>query len=593
MRKQTQWRSRGAIVLIASLTIALLGWGLPRSALFEMNPDEGIELTKAILWRDGVPLYGGGMVNDQPPLFTAAIATLMGGVGEANVAALRWLPIMSSGVLLAALGGIVAADLGWMPAIGAVLILFNSEQFLRNSLTIAVGIPCLALGMVALSGLVRDRGRGQVRWLVVSGVAMGLALQTKLIVGLLAVPVGVLWWGGRRSPLSVRAFFRAGTIWLITVLVTMGCVILAFPSYNLDALLSPHLAAIELRNSAAMGLDLDRNGFGDLLLNAFNRDYAYYSLALIGTIWALRRTDRRVAYPLAWLAIDLIWLRNHYPIWDHYILFVAIPIAWLAAYGLAAGRAGWRSPRWGWRRGMAVLVTGLVIVAIAGETVQAIKHRPWNADAFVAACCDPDVAREYHTIEPWLQFYAPQTRWFLTDRPIYGVYAGLPVPPEIAVFSKKMLATGGINDASLTAVLRRDRPEQVAIGRFRQQLATYAQFTAILAENYIEDYSGSTLSYYHRRDLPPMPARTSGSEGRWESIVNLEGGGDRPDLFPIGRGERSLGPGSPPASDRGLDQGGGDRLDLGRGELERLTVGRSLPLGEGQGGDRLGAKHHL
>jgi hypothetical protein len=502
------------MVLIAGVTIALLGWVFPRAALFEMDPDEGIQLTKAILWRDGVPLYGGGMVNDQPPLFTATIATLMGVVGEGNVAALRWLPITASGVLLAALGGIVAETLGWVPAIAAVWILFTSEQYIRNSLTIALGIPCLALGMVALSGLVRDRGRGQVRWLVVSGVAMGLALQTKLIVGLLAVPVGVLWWGGRRSPLSVQTFFRAGTIWLITVLVTMGCVILAFPSYNLDALLSPHLAAIELRNSAAMGLDLDRNGFGELLLNAFNRDYAYYSLALIGTIWALRRTDRRVAYPLVWLVLDLLWLRNHYPIWDHYILLVAIPIAWLAAYGVAAGLTGWRSPRWGWRRGVAMLVTGLVIVAIAGETVRAIEQRPWDPAAFLADCCDADVAREYQIIAPLLQFYRPQTRWFLTDRPIYGVYAGLPVPPEIAVFSKKSLATGLINDASLTAVLQRDRPEQVAIGRFRKQLAAYPQFTATLAENYIEDYGGSTLSHYHRQDLTPVPAEILGSEQR-------------------------------------------------------------------------------
>lgn len=500
------------MALIAGVTIALLGWVLPRAALFEMDPDEGIQLTKAILWRDGVPLYGGGMVNDQPPLFTVAIATLMGIVGEGNVAAVRWLPIAASGILLAALGGIVAETLGWVPAIASVVILFNSEQYLRNSLTIAIGIPCLALGMVALYGLVRDRGRGQVGWLVASGMAMGLALQTKLLVGLLALPVGLLWWGWQRSPFSRRAFLRAGSVWLAAVLGTMGWVILAFPSYNLEALLRPHWAALELRNAAATGLDLDRNGFGELLLDSLNRDYAYYGLALIGTIWAVRRGDRRVAYPLAWLALDLIWLRNHYPIWDHYILLVAIPIAWLAAYGVAAGLRGWRSPHWGWRRGGALLATGLVIVAIASETVRAIEQRPWNAQAFLADCCDADVAREYQIIAPLLAFYGDQTRWFLTDRPIYGVYAGLRVPPEIAVFSKKSLATGLINDASLTALLQRDRPEQVAIGRFRKQLAAYPQFTATLTANYIEDYDGSTLSHYHRRDLPPVPAQRPGSK---------------------------------------------------------------------------------
>jgi hypothetical protein len=62
-----------------------------------------------------------------------------------------------------------------------------------------------------------------------------------------------------------------------------------------------------------------------------------------------------------------------------------------------------------------------------------------------------------------LKKHAAQTRWVFTDRVIYAFWAGLPVPPELAVVPSKRIWSGQINETSVMECLERYRPEQILL----------------------------------------------------------------------------------------------------------------------------------
>ena len=62
--------------------------------------------------------------------------------------------------------------------------------------------------------------------------------------------------------------------------------------------------------------------------------------------------------------------------------------------------------------------------------------------------------------------YTDQTNWILTDMPMYAFRVGRPVPPNLATFSSKRLATGSLTEADILAAMRDYQPEQVLMARF-------------------------------------------------------------------------------------------------------------------------------
>jgi hypothetical protein len=53
-----------------------------------------------------------------------------------------------------------------------------------------------------------------------------------------------------------------------------------------------------------------------------------------------------------------------------------------------------------------------------------------------------------------------------TDRPILAFLSGIPVPPNLAVISKKRLQTGELTDDEVLATLEAYSPEMILKGRF-------------------------------------------------------------------------------------------------------------------------------
>jgi hypothetical protein len=91
-----------------------------------------------------------------------------------------------------------------------------------------------------------------------------------------------------------------------------------------------------------------------------------------------------------------------------------------------------------------------------------------------------------------------QTNWIMTDMPMYAFRVHRPVPPALATFSSKRLATGALTDKEILAAMRAYQPEQVLMARFEiPALEEYLQknYTLILSVEYFR--------LFLRKDLLP------------------------------------------------------------------------------------------
>jgi hypothetical protein len=95
--------------------------------------------------------------------------------------------------------------------------------------------------------------------------------------------------------------------------------------------------------------------------------------------------------------------------------------------------------------------------------------------------------------------YVDQTDWIMTDMPMYAFRVGRPVPPNVATFSSKRLATGSLTEEDILTAMRDYRPEQVLMARF--EIPT---LEAYLQENYTLILSVEFFRLFLRNDIQPL-----------------------------------------------------------------------------------------
>jgi len=100
---------------------------------------------------------------------------------------------------------------------------------------------------------------------------------------------------------------------------------------------------------------------------------------------------------------------------------------------------------------------------------------------------------------------APQTEWMVTDSPMFAFRARLKVPPFLAVFSGKRLATGELTPEEVLEQIALYKPEQVLFARFAT--AEFIQVVdAALAGDYLLDFEKEGEFYlYVRQDILASP----------------------------------------------------------------------------------------
>ena len=103
-------------------------------------------------------------------------------------------------------------------------------------------------------------------------------------------------------------------------------------------------------------------------------------------------------------------------------------------------------------------------------------------------------------IEPAFQHLrddaAAQPGFVFTDHPFYAFEAGLPVPPPIAVLSRKTMETGVITDVALLDVLEEYAPRYVLLERFPNEYSD--AFMALLDQHYELIYDEIEPARYYR-----------------------------------------------------------------------------------------------
>ncbi|MBD2005228.1 glycosyltransferase family 39 protein [Trichocoleus sp. FACHB-40] len=506
-------------VFIMSLYIGFVLAIRPVRETFEFDYDEGLNLIKALLYSKGFSLYT-QIWSDQPPLLTVTLSHWFSLFGY-SVFAARLLILLFSALLVWSFYQIIRYSLGLIPALVATLLLLTSWLFVRLSIAVMIGIPTLSLAMLSIYFLTLYKRHSRKIFIILSGGLFALSLQTKLFTVFL-IPLMLLYlcdfqiidcnannnpegkvssnplptkrgvFNFSLSPISeegllVKPVLSKYNVWyspllwlgtLLGVYVTIG---ILCNSLNYEQLFQAHLG-----EKTKAGFKIFNNI--DYLRFLMIQDLDYLFLALIG-VWGIFINKQREGFlPLAWLGTAILLLLNHKPVWDHHYTLLAIPIAWLAAYGVALiidfFPAGWNSNFNSLKIKKLVLpgiATAILILSMIAIPAKPKGKPPKNIEVMNL------VVR-----------YKNSTQWLFTDRPIYAFYAGLPVPPEIAVISEKRFNSGNLTNDDLLTILQKYRPEQIVFARWTERFKSDEKISAYIKENYSKTYEDEkdTVEHY-------------------------------------------------------------------------------------------------
>lgn len=439
--------------------------------------DEGLEVIKGLLVNEGYELYK-EIWNEQPPLYTYILSTIYHFAGY-NFTLSRLSTIFLSGILMWACIQYLRFTWGNLTAVMGALFLFLLPMYNRLSTFAMIGLPAISFAMVSMLFITLWHIRRRKAWLVLSGVFLGLSVLTKIFTGLLGPIFLIGLLAGERSHLKTgrdwRRFLEPAVIWGLSFSVVLVTAILVFVKIeNLALLITPHLSALKIEE-----LQLDRftiwfhvKAVLDIIL-----------LALIGLGIGLARKSWLTLYPGAWMLVAFVLLSQHAPVWSHQQLLVTVPAAMLASIAasdslrfLAFQLRGVKVDWW------VILLRAIPVILFMGvfairfpQVIQEFDLRPQVGIQETSAGM---------RILSWMNDYADETHWIVTDLPIFAFRLQKPVPPELAEFSRKRTLTGDLTEADVIEAISEYKPEMVMLGRFEfPSVREYLDLTYILAHH--------------------------------------------------------------------------------------------------------------
>ena len=400
-RTALTWQVGLAAVLLLALGLRFwsVGWQLP----WQFHPDEGHYVWKAAdMARDGNlnPKY-----FRNPSLYTYLLLAeykLLEATGPLLTLAGAFWELLQPSSLYVLLGRLTSALLG----AGTVALLyplggqlFGRAAGLLGALFLAVSLihvreshfatndasaTFLLVASVLCSALLARTGR--VRYLLLAGLAGGLATSTKYNVGLFVVPLLVAYGQAYgRSGLATRRLgllALAGLVALLAYLAGTPFTLLAWPTFRDDFLVQQRFArqGWEGQGPEPVGLlylDALANGLG----------WPVFGLSLVGLAFAALRRRRAlllaIAFPLAYLGfmfgVRLFFVRFATPLAPFLCLFAAFGVVELgrvdvSRFGFLVSRGpGGCSPR-GAGHVVSAVVAGLAVLATLPPLASSVRH---------------------------------------------------------------------------------------------------------------------------------------------------------------------------------------------------------------------------
>ncbi|MEM9484580.1 MAG: glycosyltransferase family 39 protein [Cyanobacteria bacterium P01_F01_bin.116] len=474
--------------------IALILLLIPFGRVFDYNLDEGFELMRAYLQNQGLLLYQ-DIWSDQPPLFSQALRGWLQLFGN-SVFSARLLVLLFSSSLLYFFYRTLKIFFDKTTAVFGVMLLSLTRDFLPFSIQVKVDMPALSLGMASifflLCGLHHTSKKIKYGFLVASGILLGLAIFIKLYVVMLGV-VSVLYTAliysqNHRNSEARKQILKALCYWSIGL---MSCIcILGLGFYIwlgdsiLDQLIGSHLSAEDY--------------FADLnllkLINeASRKDSSFWLLSALGLLVLGSKERWRIVFPTLWFSVCLWIFYDHTPLWPHYYLLLAMPMAWFASALLFWVKQ--QLPTANYLRVdvspgkirlrhllafLASVVIGTVLFShvLLNLKVLAKGQHPTQSGA----------NRVKEEILSNVMEFGGQTHWLATDMAMFGVRANLKVPPEIAVLSRKRVLAQSFNGADFLNVLKKYNAEQVLLGRFVEDRFDPPFLSDATLSKYLNDY---------------------------------------------------------------------------------------------------------
>jgi hypothetical protein len=483
------WR----LILPLSLAVMVLFF-FPARGDFEFSGDEGINLMKGMLVDRGYHLYS-EVWSDQPPLMTYLLVLDFKMFGY-KVGAARGLVLLFSCLLLWAAYEFTRQVWDKPTGLVAGILVILLPNYLMWSYSVLIGLPAIALAMVSLVLLGKWHRQKQYAWLILSAVALGLSVITKLFTGFLAglFIAGILAVEYRQNR-SSRRFFRTITpaaVWaLVFALFVAFSFLLFVGADHLDQLFTDHQIARQvLRYSEQLDYTI---GFH------LKPAWPFIYLAIVGVVFTILSKRWLNFYLLGWMVSAYLMLFFHRPVWIHHQLLITVPAALLGSAAVMEAlalvkkmvRTHFELNFSGVIRWIALVSCFILIFRFrVPDTIKLLSASPSTTNT--GFDLGPVMEKFYYKMVE----YAPDTNWVITDMPMYAFRARLMVPPSLVVFSDKRVQSGFLTEDQLLATIRDYQPEQVLLSKFE-----FPQVVAYLEEHYWIAHSKDAMKLYVRNDL--------------------------------------------------------------------------------------------
>ncbi|RUT07698.1 hypothetical protein DSM106972_019580 [Dulcicalothrix desertica PCC 7102] len=452
---------------------------MPIWRAFEFDTsDEGIELIKTSLYLRGFDLYT-QIWNDQPPLSTIVLAQWFRWFGESIVSA-RLLVLCSSTLLVWSFCQTIRIYVGNIAATAGAFLLAISCNFLRVSVSAMIGQPALAMAMMSIYMLMLYRQKLSKSLIITSGIFLALSLQIKLFTAFL-VPLIILELINIRLEKDSWQFKKDIFVDILTWIGSCGCVFLLI-SFISNSLSYEQLFGSHFDEDVKTAFDVGNSV--RLTLSFLLQDFDYMLLAIPAIIIIFKKREWNKAFPIIWLLTAFLLILTHKPVWYHHYLLISIPLTWLATYGVELAINYLRKNRNKLQTklnnlpkiSLHKLSTYFLILSLffipVKLTIITMENNKYIQES-----------KEKVELLNVVLNHKQNTQWIFTDCPIYAFYAGLRIPPEVAVLSHIRLRSNTITREQFLSVFKNYRPEQALFCKSRM----------------IRDYVDSHISQYYTK----------------------------------------------------------------------------------------------
>jgi hypothetical protein len=484
--------------------ILFLGWGLTHVDGFAWGRDEGIYMMRVRLLQDGYRLYREIWTDQLPGVIELlwAVSALFGAsveAGRAIIVMLTAIGLFSTAMLARQLGGRIGA-LGVVP-----LLALAPNIFWLSRAVVSPDLPATSLGIAGLAGLGRYVQVRHRRWLVLSGLVLAAGLYIKATTVLMIVPAGVWllldWWGSPER--DVPTLLSRVLAWGASIALPFG---LALAMHDLPAFWTQFV--VTQIASGQMALKVGPHAV-KILCYLGEHNWGLATLAIAGTVVAVRRRAQTAVIVWTWLTTSLIALLLRSPLWpSHHLVVLLPPLAVLGGTGLSALVTSLHQHR-SRIPADALLVAGAVVIYAA--SLPGII----SADSKLLAAPTYQSSLEAVT---FLRDSLSPGAMVVSDYHMIPFRAGFRVPPELATVSKKRIQLGLLGPDEVIRIVEQHQPEAVVL--WDEELLRNGEYVGWLKAHYTMAFRRGYHEIY--RPLPPDAIQYP-QEAHLEQVLHLRG----------------------------------------------------------------------